>query len=180
MMLVISIASRRCTETIKTCENAAWEQVGGLPEEGARHLFQELLVAVDYCHRLGIVNRDIKLDNLMLQGSWPHPVLKVHRHFDSLLSHSVIHLLWLLPHRVYLAFSRVGLQVAVIAVVRVCSGGMQMCDFGYSKDEAGQSISKSTCGTPEYMAPEVLFEDRYVRAIAKTGPNNLRRHFGDG
>ena len=33
---------------------------------------------------------------------------------------------------------------------------LKMCDFGYSKDEEHQSISKSTCGTPEYMAPEVL------------------------
>ncbi len=37
---------------------------------------------------------------------------------------------------------------------------LKMCDFGYSKDEAKQSVSKSTCGTPEYMAPEVLFEVR--------------------
>ena len=35
---------------------------------------------------------------------------------------------------------------------------LKMCDFGYSKDESKQSVSKSTCGTPEYMAPEVLFE----------------------
>ncbi len=32
---------------------------------------------------------------------------------------------------------------------------LRICDFGYSKDELGQSVSKSTCGTPEYMAPEV-------------------------
>jgi len=37
---------------------------------------------------------------------------------------------------------------------------LKMCDFGYSKDESKQSVSKSTCGTPEYMAPEVLFEVR--------------------
>ncbi len=47
-----------------------------------------------------------QLDNMMLHGTWPSPVLKI-------------------------------------------------CDFGFSKDEAGQSVSKSTCGTPEYMAPEV-------------------------
>ena len=40
---------------------------------------------------------------------------------------------------------------------------LKMCDFGYSKDEAKQSVSKSTCGTPEYMAPEVLFEVRLLR-----------------
>ena len=41
---------------------------------------------------------------------------------------------------------------------------LKICDFGYSKDEVGQSVSKSTCGTPEYMAPEVLFEEKVRRS----------------
>ena len=40
-----------------------------VPESECRRLFQQLTVAVDYCHRLGIANRDIKLDNLLLQPS---------------------------------------------------------------------------------------------------------------
>lgn len=32
-----------------------------VPEADARLLFQQLIVAVDYCHRLGIANRDIKV-----------------------------------------------------------------------------------------------------------------------
>ena len=57
---------------------------------------------------------NVQLDNIMLHGDWPRPILKI-------------------------------------------------CDFGYSKDEVGQSVSKSTCGTPEYMAPEVLFEEKVGR-----------------
>lgn len=41
-------------------------QNAGLPEEQARPLFQQLAVAVDYIHRMGIANRDIKLDNVLL------------------------------------------------------------------------------------------------------------------
>ena len=32
-----------------------------VPEADARLLFQQLIVAMDYCHRLGIVNRDVKV-----------------------------------------------------------------------------------------------------------------------
>ena len=35
--------------------------LNGLPEDTARWLFPQLIVAVDYCHRLGIANRDIKV-----------------------------------------------------------------------------------------------------------------------
>ncbi|KAI8474561.1 MAG: ser/thr kinase [Monoraphidium minutum] len=38
-----------------------------LREPLARWFFQQLLVGVDYCHRMGVANRDIKLDNLLLQ-----------------------------------------------------------------------------------------------------------------
>ncbi len=32
---------------------------------------------------------------------------------------------------------------------------VKLCDFGFSKDEDRNSGSKSGCGTPEYVAPEV-------------------------
>jgi serine/threonine-protein kinase SRK2 len=31
-----------------------------------RPLFQQLILAVDYCHKKGVANRDIKLENLLL------------------------------------------------------------------------------------------------------------------
>ncbi len=42
-------------------DNRTHHRVFGLLESQARWLFQQLMVAVDYCHRLGIVNRDIKV-----------------------------------------------------------------------------------------------------------------------
>ena len=36
-------------------------QLGGVPETDARWFFQQFIIAVDYCHRLGIANRDIKV-----------------------------------------------------------------------------------------------------------------------
>ena len=54
---------------------------------------------------------------------------------------------------------------------------LKMCDFGYSKDESKQSVSKSTCGTPEYMAPEVLFEVDRMKAFAVTEPAVMTSFF---
>ncbi|CAD7702860.1 unnamed protein product, partial [Ostreobium quekettii] len=47
-----------------------------LPEALARWLFQQLITAVDYCHKVGVSNRDIKLEHLLLDdNTQPHPVV---------------------------------------------------------------------------------------------------------
>jgi len=52
-----------------------------LPEAQARWLFQQLVLAVDYCHQIGISNRDIKLDNILLdksiRGRPTWPIMKI-------------------------------------------------------------------------------------------------------
>ena len=46
-------------------------------EEEARLVLQQLLLALDYCHRLEIVNIDIKLDNVLLSSSKKPAVIKM-------------------------------------------------------------------------------------------------------
>ena len=41
---------------------------GRFPEAEARRLFGELVVAVGYLHRHGVVHRDLKLENVLLDG----------------------------------------------------------------------------------------------------------------
>lgn len=46
-----------------------------LKEAASRWFFQQLIIGLDYCHRRGVVNRDIKLENTLLQvrlgaGRW--------------------------------------------------------------------------------------------------------------
>jgi len=48
----------------------------GLSEDEARWFFQQLILGLDYCHKMGIVNRDIKLENTLLDGS-KRPLLKI-------------------------------------------------------------------------------------------------------
>ncbi|XP_073679887.1 NUAK family SNF1-like kinase 1 [Garra rufa] len=37
-----------------------------LPEEEARHFFRQITSAVQYCHKNGVVHRDLKLENILL------------------------------------------------------------------------------------------------------------------
>ncbi|KAJ9514865.1 kinase-like domain-containing protein [Haematococcus lacustris] len=47
-----------------------------VPEDEARYLFKQIVMAVDYCHRHHVVHRDLKLDNTLLSGHNP-PYIKL-------------------------------------------------------------------------------------------------------
>ncbi|KAK9827959.1 hypothetical protein WJX81_001199, partial [Elliptochloris bilobata] len=49
----------------------------GLLEHAARTFFQQLVVALEFCHELGIANRDIKLENTLLDAAEPQPNVKI-------------------------------------------------------------------------------------------------------
>ncbi|KAK9816381.1 hypothetical protein WJX74_001337, partial [Apatococcus lobatus] len=51
-------------------------QQRGLSESDARWYFQQLIIAIDYCHRMGVANRDIKLENTLLDGT-VRPLIKI-------------------------------------------------------------------------------------------------------
>ncbi|KAK9828933.1 hypothetical protein WJX72_002887 [[Myrmecia] bisecta] len=48
----------------------------GLQEFEARWFFQQLIIGMDFMHKMGVVNRDIKLENTLLDGS-RRPLLKI-------------------------------------------------------------------------------------------------------
>ena len=54
----------------------AWKVESCVQEDDARWFFQQLIVGLDYCHRMGVVNRDIKLENTLLDAS-PKPLVKI-------------------------------------------------------------------------------------------------------
>eukprot|EP00803_Ostreobium_quekettii_P004162 evm.model.scf_1037.8 EVM.evm.TU.scf_1037.8 scf_1037:46121-47071(+) len=45
---------------------------GGISEDVARWFFQQLIIGLDYIHRMGVASRDIKLENTLLDDKeWP-------------------------------------------------------------------------------------------------------------
>jgi len=50
---------------------------GPLPEHEARWYFQQLIIALDFCHRKQVGHRDLKLDNILLA---PNPVSNIYHH----------------------------------------------------------------------------------------------------
>lgn len=77
---------------------------GRLSERKARKLFQQIISAVEYCHRHKIVHRDLKPENLLLDD-----------HFN-----------------------------------------VKIADFGLSNIMTDGNFLKTSCGSPNYAAPEVI------------------------
>ncbi|KAI8098918.1 kinase-like domain-containing protein [Halteromyces radiatus] len=83
-------------------------------ERRAKFYACEVMLALEYFHSLGIIYRDLKLDNIML-----------------------------------------GLD-----------GHIKVADYGLCKENMFYGNNTGTfCGTPDFMAPEILLEQRYGRAV---------------
>lgn len=83
---------------------------GKMPESKARRFFQQIVSAVEYCHRHKIVHRDLKPENLLL---------------DSELN-------------------------------------VKIADFGLSNIMTDGNFLKTSCGSPNYAAPEVISGKLYA------------------
>eukprot|EP00826_Nyctotherus_ovalis_P001168 TRINITY_DN10153_c0_g2_i6.p1 TRINITY_DN10153_c0_g2~~TRINITY_DN10153_c0_g2_i6.p1 ORF type:complete len:502 (+),score=131.79 TRINITY_DN10153_c0_g2_i6:28-1506(+) len=80
-----------------------------LKEPAAKAIFKQILNGIYYCHSKGILHRDIKLDNILLDAE----------------------------------------------------GEVKICDFGVSKAMKAGEVMTERCGTPAYIAPEILKREGY-------------------
>ena len=82
---------------------------GTLDEEEGKYLFYQIVCGLRYIHRQGIIHRDIKLDNILIDEAFH----------------------------------------------------CKICDFGVSRYMKPHELVNEQCGTPAYLAPEIVLEMGY-------------------
>ncbi|KAK5134290.1 hypothetical protein LTR08_006719 [Meristemomyces frigidus] len=112
---------------------------GGLNEVLARHFLKQIASALEYLRVRNLIHRDIKPQNLLLN---PAP---------SFMSRQR-------PEDVPLAASE---HSFVQAVGVETLPMLKIADFGFARHLPSTSMAETLCGSPLYMAPEILRYEKY-------------------
>ncbi|KAI1213078.1 Serine/threonine-protein kinase ATG1 [Annulohypoxylon truncatum] len=111
----------------------------GLHEVVIRHFLKQLASALQFLREGNFVHRDIKPQNLLLLPSVLHREMDKDRHPILSASHDS-----LIP--------AVGLRSLPM---------LKLADFGFARVLPSTSLAETLCGSPLYMAPEILRYERY-------------------
>ena len=114
-------------------------EVGGLHEVLVRHFLKQIVSALKYLRKYNLIHRDIKPQNLLLN---PAPT------YMSRLA----------PEDVPLANS---VESLIPAVGLSSLPMLKIADFGFARHLPSTSMAETLCGSPLYMAPEILRYEKY-------------------
>lgn len=112
---------------------------GGLHEVMTRHFFKQMTSALQYLRSLNFIHRDIKPQNLLLN---PAPAYWSKR----------------APEDIPMAMSA---QSLIPTVGLTTLPQLKIADFGFARHLPNQSLAETLCGSPLYMAPEILRYEKY-------------------
>ena len=114
-------------------------QGAGLNEVIVRHFLKQIASAVQFLHDRNIIHRDIKPQNLLLN---PSPLsLRQQKPEDKPLEASANSLV-----------PMVGVESLPM---------LKIADFGFARFLPQTSLAETLCGSPLYMAPEILRYEKY-------------------
>ncbi|RKF77754.1 Serine/threonine-protein kinase ATG1 [Golovinomyces cichoracearum] len=113
--------------------------VGGLPEVIVRHFLKQLASAIEFLRARNFIHRDIKPQNLLIL---PSPeFLNTSSGRPEAMKGSATSLV-----------PKIGLTSLPM---------LKIADFGFARSLPSASLAETLCGSPLYMAPEILRFEKY-------------------
>lgn len=114
-------------------------KAGGLHEVVVRHFLQQLASALRFLRERNLIHRDVKPQNLLLN---PSP-----EYFERVKPRPM-------PYRTSNSSLEPKVGIRSLPMLKIA-------DFGFARSLPSTSLAETLCGSPLYMAPEILRYEKY-------------------